>query len=104
MVEKNKTKSTENIAKIEEMVYTISEVATLLKVNRNFVYTLISNGYLRSIKLGCRKVTRTSLLEFLNKYDGIEDFNEKYLQTPLITAFEGKNVGKNFLWANGGQN
>ena len=29
---------------------------------------------------------------------------KKYLQTPLITAFEGKNVGKNFLWANGGQN
>ena len=83
MVEKNKTKSTENIAKIEEMVYTISEVATLLKVNRNFVYTLISNGYLRSIKLGCRKVTRTSLLEFLNKYDGIEDFNEKIPANPV---------------------
>ena len=77
MLEKNKTKSSENIAKIEEMVYIISEVAALLKVNRNYVYTLISNGYLRSIKLGCRKVTRTSLLDFLNKYDGIEDFNEK---------------------------
>ena len=51
MLEKNKTKSSENIAKIEEMVYTISEVAALLKVNRNYVYTLISNGYLRSIKL-----------------------------------------------------
>lgn len=28
---------------------------------------------------------------------------KKYLQTPLITAFESKNVGKKFLWANGGQ-
>ena len=83
MLEKNKTKSSENIAKFEEMVYTISEVAALLKVNRNFVYTLISNGYLRSIKLGCRKVTRTSLLEFLNKYDGIEDFNEKIPANPV---------------------
>ena len=83
MSEKNKAKSAENIAKLEEIVYTISEVATLLKVNRNFVYTLISNGYLRSIKLGCRKVTRKSLLEFLNKYDGIENFDEK---TPANTV------------------
>lgn len=83
MSEKNKTKPIENIAKFDEMVYTISEVATLLKVNRNFVYTLISNGYLRSIKLGCRKVTRTSLLEFLNKYDGNEDFDEKIPAKPV---------------------
>ena len=83
MTEKNKKNSLENIVKFEEMVYTISEVATLLKVNRNFVYTLISNGHLRSIKLGCRKVTRTSLLEFLNKYDGIEDFDEKIPANPV---------------------
>lgn len=76
-LEKNTTNSSENITKFEEMVYTISEVSTLLKVNRNFVYKLISDGYLRSMKLGCRKVTKKVLLEFLNQYDGNEDLNEK---------------------------
>ncbi len=74
---KNKaTKSAENIAKFEEVLYTISEVATLLKVNKNFVYKLINNGYLRSIQLGCRKVTKKSLLDFLDKYDGNIEFDE----------------------------
>ena len=54
----------------EEVLYTISEVATLLKVNKNMVYYLINAGYLRSIKLGCRKVTRKALLSFLEQHDG----------------------------------
>ena len=54
-----------------ELWYTINEVAKLLKVNRNYVYALINGGYIRSIKLGCRKITRKALLEFLDKYDGI---------------------------------
>lgn len=64
------------IAKFNDLVYTISEVAALLKVNKNYVYTLINNGYLKSIKFGCRKVTRASLLEFLDTYDGT-DVDEK---------------------------
>ncbi len=59
----------------ENLLYTITEVAKLLKINRNFVYTLINTGHIRSIKLGCRKVTRKSLLEFLEKYDGL-NFDE----------------------------
>lgn len=59
----------------EELLYTISEVAKILKINKNFVYTLINNGHLRSIKLDCRKVTRKALLEFLDKYDGM-DFDQ----------------------------
>ncbi len=76
----NTKKISENIAKFEQIVYTISEVAALLKVNRNYVYTLINNGYLKSMKLGSMKVTRASLLAFLEKYDGNSDFDEK---TPL---------------------
>ncbi|MGN1329151.1 MAG: helix-turn-helix domain-containing protein [Eubacterium sp.] len=59
----------------ENLLYTITEVAKLLKINRNFVYTLINTGHIRSIKLGCRKVTRKSLLEFLENYDGL-NFDE----------------------------
>lgn len=65
------------LANQEKLIYTISEVAALLKVNRNFVYSLINNGYLLSIKLGSRKVTRKALLEFLDKYDGDPEFDEK---------------------------
>ena len=63
------------IDKNEDLVYTIKEVAGLLKVNKNFVYALINKGLLRSTKLGCRKVTRKALIEFLEKNDGL-DFDE----------------------------
>lgn len=61
-----------NIDKSEDLLYTISEVAALLKVNRNYVYKLINKGYLRSIKLGCRKVTKKSLIQFLEQNDGMD--------------------------------
>ncbi len=60
----------EKLSTGEDILYTISETATLLKVNKNMVYELISKGYLRSIKFGCRKVTRKAILEFLDQYDG----------------------------------
>ena len=63
------------IDKNEDLVYTIKEVAGLLKVNKNYVYALINKGSLRSTKLGCRKVTRKALIEFLEKNDGL-DFDE----------------------------
>lgn len=63
----------ENISK--DVLFTISEVASILKVNKNFVYKLIDKGYLKSIKLGCRKVTKKSLMMFLDEYDGM-NFDE----------------------------
>lgn len=80
---KKEIKAKENFAKYDEVLYTISEVATLLKVNKNFIYKLINNGYLRSIQLGCRKVTKKSLLEFLDNYDGNTEFDEN---TPVHSA------------------
>lgn len=68
-------KNTRIIDKNEDLVYTIKEVAGLLKVNKNYVYALINKGLLRSTKLGCRKVTRKALIEFLEKNDGL-DFDE----------------------------
>ena len=59
------------IDKNEDLVYTIKEVAGLLKVNKNYVYALINKGLLRSTKLGCRKVTRKARIEFLEKNDGL---------------------------------
>lgn len=46
------------------MLYTVSEVAKMLKVNRNFVYNLIKNGELEAVKIGSIKVKQ----EALNRY------------------------------------
>ena len=70
------------IDKSEDLVYTIKEVAGLLKVNKNYVYALINKGLLRSTKLGCRKVTRKALIEFLEKNDGL-DFDEILATKPI---------------------
>ena len=46
------------------MLLSVSEVAKLLKVNRNFVYNLIKNGELEAVKIGSIKVKQ----EALNRY------------------------------------
>lgn len=71
-------KSTQIIDKNEDLVYTVRE----LKVNKNYVYALINKGLLRSTKLGCRKVTRQALIEFLEKNDGL-NFDEILATKPV---------------------
>ena len=46
------------------MLLSVSEVAKMLKVNRNFVYNLIKNGELEAVKIGSIKVKQ----EALNRY------------------------------------
>lgn len=55
---------------MQEYLYTVEEVATILKVNKNTVYDLIRSGLLIALKLGRLKVTKTTLLKFLSDYDG----------------------------------
>lgn len=50
----------------QQLVYNVEEVAVLLKTTRPVVYSLIEKGYLPSIVLGRRKVTRKALLTFLD--------------------------------------
>lgn len=49
------------------MVYTITEISKLLKVNRNFVYDEIKKGELKAIKIGSLKVRKTDLEEYLTR-------------------------------------
>lgn len=46
------------------MLYTVSEVSKMLKVNRNYVYKLIKNGELEAVKIGSIKIRE----EVLNRY------------------------------------
>lgn len=50
----------------DDIIYTISEVSKLLKVNRNFVYELIKSGELKAIKIGSLKVRKKDLHEYLD--------------------------------------
>ena len=49
------------------MLLTVSEVAKLLKVNRNFVYKLINEGELKAVKVGSIKIRREDLDEYVKE-------------------------------------
>ena len=49
------------------MLLSVSEVAKLLKVNRNFVYKIIANGELEAVKIGSIKVREEALNEYINR-------------------------------------
>jgi len=59
-------------AESHDILYTVSEVAELIKCNTNYVYDLIRTGLLPALKLGSMKVTRSALLEFLKKYENYD--------------------------------
>lgn len=55
---------------MEDVLYTVAEVAKLIKTNPNYVYKLIEKGFLPALKLGSYKVRKTTLINFLEKYEG----------------------------------
>lgn len=55
---------------MEDVLYTVTEVAKLIKTNPNYVYKLIEKGFLPALKLGSYKIRRTSLIKFLEQYEG----------------------------------
>ena len=48
------------------MLYTVSEVSKMLKVNRNYVYKLIKNGELEAVKIGSIKIKKDVLTKYIN--------------------------------------
>lgn len=48
------------------MLLTVSEVAKMLKVNRNFVYNLIKSGELEAVKVGSIKVKKEAINRYVN--------------------------------------
>ena len=44
---------------------TVSEVAKLLRVNRNFVYRLINDGELEAVRIGSIKVTAEAVDRYI---------------------------------------
>lgn len=56
----------------ETKLYTVKEVAEILKTNIDYVHKLRRAGLLRFIKLGQFKVRKETLEEFLSKFDGYD--------------------------------
>ena len=68
---------------MDEMLYTVNEVAEILKTNTDYVYKLQRAGLLRFMKLGRLKCRRQSLEEFLERFDGCDvtdPFNVQLLE------------------------
>ena len=61
----------------DEMLYTVGEVAKILKTNVNYVYELRKAGLLRFMKLGSLKCRKSTLEAFLEKNDG-KDLTNPY--------------------------
>lgn len=57
---------------MEEMLYTVPEVARILKTNVDYVYKLQKAGLIRFMKIGRLKCRKSTLEEFLKKYDGCD--------------------------------
>ena len=55
---------------MEDMVYTVSEVADILKCNVNYVHKLRRSGVLPFLKLGQYKCRKIALEKFLATYEG----------------------------------
>ena len=55
---------------MEDVLYTVPEVAKLIKTNPAYVYELIKADLLPVLKLGSMKVRKVALEEFLKKYEG----------------------------------
>lgn len=73
-----------------EMLYTVPEVAAILKTNTDYVYKLQKAGLIRFMKIGRLKCRKSTLEEFLNKYDGLDisdPFNIQQIEQ------EGENDG-----------
>ena len=73
---------------MDNMLYTVHEVAKIMKTNPGYVYRLIRAGLIPVLKLGSLKVRKESLYEFLVKYEGKdltnpEEVKELDLEGPL---------------------
>ncbi len=67
---------------MEPMLYTVSEVAKILKCNQNTVHKLRKSGLLPFLKLGLFKCRKEALEEFLRKHEGY-DVTDPYNVVPL---------------------
>lgn len=57
---------------LENTLYTVDEVATVIKTNVNYVYSLIKSGHLEALKLGRLKIRKSEVERFLKEAEGYD--------------------------------
>lgn len=57
---------------MNDALYTVADVAKILKTNTDYVYKLQRAGLIKFMKIGRLKCRKTSLEAFLEKYDGCD--------------------------------
>lgn len=57
---------------MQEMLYTVKETSQILKTNTDYVYSLIRKGYIKCLKLGSYKIRKSTIEEFLARYEGFD--------------------------------
>ncbi len=78
----------DGVSQIDNILYTVKEVATLLKTNVDYVHKLRKAGLLPFLKLGQYKVRREALIDFLSRYEG-KDLTNPFQIKEL--DYSGKN-------------
>ena len=66
---------------MEDMLLTVPEVAEILKTNTDYVYKLQRAGLIRFMKIGRLKCRKSTLEQFLEKYDGYDISDPFNIQT-----------------------
>ena len=75
-----------------DILLTVKQVSEILKTNVDYVYKLKDSGLLPFIKIGKYKVLRTTLIEFLMKYQG-KDITDPY-EIKELCDVEDKRSGQ----------
>lgn len=57
---------------VAETLYTVKEVASILRTNVNYVYKLMNTGLLKYLVIGQKKVRESTLNEFIRTYEGYD--------------------------------
>lgn len=70
---------------LQNVLLTVKEVSELLKTNVDYVYKLKDSGLLKFIKIGQYKVLYSTLLEFLEEYQG-KDITNPFEIKELLNA------------------
>lgn len=75
----------------DQLLYTVPEVAKILRCNPNRVYDLNKASLLPFLKLGQLKCRRETLIAFLEKYEGY-DVSDPYNVTILQAGTDDNEV------------
>ena len=66
---------------MEDMLLTVPEVAEILKTNVDYVDKLQRSGVIKFMKIGRLKCRKSTLEQFLEKYDGCDISDPFNIQT-----------------------